>query len=273
MNIITLTTDFGQSDYSVAALKGALYSRVPEVRLVDISHQIAPYDILQGAYVLSRAYKHFPQGTLHLIGIDAEQTPWQRQLLVCYQGHFFLGADNGILSLVCSDTDALQIFEINRQQGSCPFPSLEIFPQIAQEFFSGVSPHHIGTESHRPLKDLQSYGVNVASNKIIGSIIYIDHYGNAVSNITKELFDATRDHRDFEIFVAGQRFTQICHSYNEFAFTCSKISDLEGEAMLLFNHSQHLELALYKSNMSTVGGASSLLGVRYHDQIAIYFKD
>lgn len=269
MRIITLTTDFGQGDYSVAALKGALYNCVPDACLVDISHQIMPYNIIQAAYVLLNTYTHFPKGTLHLIGVDAEQTPWQRQILVKYKGHYFLGTDNGILSLVCEERSEIEIVEIDQQQEACSFSSLKIFPAVAQALFSGKSLSQIGKPTPPILKEMTFFNLDVSSNAIIGSIIYIDTYGNAVSNIKKELFTSVQNNRSFEIYVALHRFTTIYDSYNAIAYNDK---NAEGKAMLLFNHSGYLELAIYKSNILTIGAASSLMGVQYQDQISVYFK-
>ena len=88
MKIITLTTDFGLRDYSVGAVKGAIYTKCPDARIVDISHLVSPFDIFQTAYILKNAYKHFPKGSIHVIGVDAERNPEKRHLLMLLNGHY-----------------------------------------------------------------------------------------------------------------------------------------------------------------------------------------
>ena len=103
MNIVTLTTDFGTKDYFVSATKAAIFSEVKEVQIFDISHHISPYNVTEAAYVLKNAYKSFPKGTIHLIGVDSELTPENKHLAMLFDGHFFIGADNGIFSLIINE--------------------------------------------------------------------------------------------------------------------------------------------------------------------------
>ena len=96
MNIVTLTSDFGNKDYSVAAVKGALVSTVQNPQVIDISHQIEPYNVTQAAYVLKNAYKTFPKGSIHIVGVESEKTPETDHLAMFFDGHYFIGLDNGI---------------------------------------------------------------------------------------------------------------------------------------------------------------------------------
>ncbi|MDR1877390.1 MAG: SAM-dependent chlorinase/fluorinase, partial [Flavobacteriaceae bacterium] len=103
MGIITLTTDFGLDDFHVASLKGTIYSQLPEVTIVDISHQIMPFDLIQTAYILQNSYKNFPKGTIHIIGVDALPSPYVKPIAAEINGHFFICNDNGILSLTAGE--------------------------------------------------------------------------------------------------------------------------------------------------------------------------
>ena len=99
MPIVTLTTDFGEKDHYVGAVKGAIYSELDSVRIVDISHSISPFHITEAAYIIQNAYHSFPKGTIHIIGIDSELNPENRHIAVALDGHYFICANNGIISL------------------------------------------------------------------------------------------------------------------------------------------------------------------------------
>ena len=100
MTIITLTTDFGHKDYSIAVIKVALLNHIPEATIIDISHQITPYNHSETAYILKNAFSAFPKGSIHIIGVESELTPENIHLAMEFEGHFFIGADNGIFSLI-----------------------------------------------------------------------------------------------------------------------------------------------------------------------------
>ena len=101
MHIITLTTDFGIKDHFVSAVKGAIYTQLPEARVVDISHEISPFHITEAAYIIQNAYKSFPKGSIHIIGIDSELHPENKHIAVELDDHYFICANNGLISLIC----------------------------------------------------------------------------------------------------------------------------------------------------------------------------
>ena len=136
MKIITLTTDFGLRDYSVGAVKGAIYTKCPDARIVDISHLVSPFDIFQTAYILKNAYKHFPKGSIHVIGVDAERNPEKRHLLMLLNGHYFIGADNGIFNLLAEENEPIQLFEVATDIPITLFPTLNVFPSVIEKVYS-----------------------------------------------------------------------------------------------------------------------------------------
>ena len=103
MAIVTLTTDFGHKDYSVSVIKGALLQQLPDLTIIDISHEISPYNASETAYILKNAFRAFPQGSIHIIGVESEWTPENVHLAMEFEGHYFICADNGILSLIKED--------------------------------------------------------------------------------------------------------------------------------------------------------------------------
>ncbi|MDO4229579.1 MAG: SAM-dependent chlorinase/fluorinase [Capnocytophaga sp.] len=267
MNIITLTTDFGERDYFVGAIKGAIYSRIPQGRIVDISHLIAPFDVIQAAYVLKNAYIHFPKGSIHIIGVVSEQTPERKHLIMKLREHYFIGADNGIFNLLQeNEQEEVEIYEVESNQSNLLFPALDFFPDIASEICKGTPLNKIGkaTDSYKKTKPFLP---EISSDRraIYGNIIYIDHYGNAVSNITRSLFYQVGENRPFEVIFSMYSFDKIHANFG------GKIG--EGSNFLLFNSVGYLQIGIFKSNLNTVGGASTLLGIEYADKVSIRFQN
>uniref|UniRef100_UPI0030D78422 SAM hydrolase/SAM-dependent halogenase family protein n=1 Tax=uncultured Planktosalinus sp. TaxID=1810935 RepID=UPI0030D78422 len=103
MPIITLTTDFGEKDHFAGAVKGAIYSELETIKIVDISHSVSPFHITEAAYIIQNAYRSFPKGTIHIVGIDSELTPENKHIAVLLDDHYFICADNGIVSLITQE--------------------------------------------------------------------------------------------------------------------------------------------------------------------------
>src|SRR5476651_2835145 len=115
MAIITLTTDLGDKDIYQAALKGSILKLIPGVTIVDITHSVAAFDVQQAAFILKNSFYYFPDNTVHLIGIDTVYSGGIKYLAIRYKNHYFVGADNGIFSLMF-DNSAVEIVEINIMQ-------------------------------------------------------------------------------------------------------------------------------------------------------------
>ena len=275
MSIITLTTDFGTKDHFVAKIKGAIISDTPEVAVVDITHQISPFNIMETAYVIENSYKHFPEKTIHIIGVDSEKTPENTHLVIKLNGQYFICADNGILSIVCNNINPDEIFEINiHNKIESENSAIKTFTKVACHLAKGGEPEVIGKRIKK-IKSVKSINpfINDDKNQIIGAVLYIDNYGNVVTNIKQAFFKETAKGRKFEISVRNHKFNKIFNSYSEivdFTIDEEKRSN-EGRALALFNSSKYLEIAIYKSNPLNVGTASSLLGLKIYDSVTINF--
>lgn len=276
MAIITLTTDFGVKDHFVGALKGSIYSELADAQIVDISHKVSPFNIQECAYILSNAYKSFPEGTIHIVGVDAEPTVENQHIAVLLDGHYFICANNGVISLLTSEINPKKVVEISLpRQTSASFPVLDVFIKVACHIARGGTLEVIG-KPFTALKEIKDFlpSVEDTGSKIVGTVIYIDNYGNVITNITKKFFETHRKGRNFEINVRTNQITQIHSNYSDiinFDLEKSKRKGA-GNALALFNTASYLELAIYKSNLTTVGGASSLFGLDYRDIISINFK-
>ncbi|MBL6647832.1 MAG: SAM-dependent chlorinase/fluorinase [Flavobacteriaceae bacterium] len=275
MSVISLITDFGTKDHYVGSLKGALYSELNDLRIVDISHSISPFNIIEAAYIIENSYKNFPIGSIHIIGVDSEKTPEQNHLVIKLDGHYFICADNGILSLLTTKIKPEKIININvHNELPTTFSVLDVFVKIAAHIYRGGSIDLVGSKIEK-LKEIYNINpiLNEKTNEIIGNVIYVDNYENVVTNITKKIFQDFGKSRKFEINARNYKFKQIVKSYSEaIRFDINKESRKEiGKKIALFNKSDYLELSIYKSNPFSSGGASSLFGLNYRDIIIIKF--
>jgi len=276
MVLVTLTTDFGHKDYSISVIKAALLGKIPNVSIIDISHEISPYNISEAAYILKSAYKAFPKGSIHIVGVESEFTPENMHIVMQLEGHYFVGADNGIFSLIKEDIKPDKLVSINIHETiSSSFPVLDIFVQVASHITRNGTLEVIGNpiEKIRELTNVKPV-ISQDGSQIIGSVIYVDNYGNVITNITKNLFKEIGKSRDFTINARTVKFRKIYLSYSQaIDFNLPKEDrEEDGKKLALFNTSGHLELAIYKSNPYTVGSASSLFGLDYRDLISIQFE-
>ena len=276
MPIITLTTDFGEKDHFAGAVKGTIYSEMDNVKIVDISHSISPFHITEASYIIKNAYKCFPKGSIHIIGIDSELTPENKHLAVYLDGHYFICANNGILSLIASEIKPEKIVEINiHNTVETNFPVLDVFVRVACHLARGGTLEVVGksSENLKYLKEVEPY-VNADKSQIVGHVIYIDNYGNVVTNISRKLFEGTGKGREFVLNARTARFTEIYETYSDainFKLEKEKREE-DGKKLAIFNSANYIELAIYKSNPSTVGSASTLFGLELRDTITVKFE-
>ena len=276
MSIITLTTDFGLKDYFVGALKGKLISEYPEVQIIDISHDIDLFNISEASYFINSFWKDFPKNTVHLIGVDHELTKENKHIAMQWNNQFFVCADNGILSILTQKMVPQKIVEINihnrLQEGAT---DLDVFVKVACHLAKGGNLNVIGKEisTIKIVNELQAV-VTSDFNSIKGCVIYTDHFGNCVTNISKKIFQDIGKNRSFEIKFGTKNIKKIHLNYSDFKVSEKyTLKDYEGEKLALFNEAGFLEIAIYRSNPNTVGSARSLLGLKYRDVVYVVFSN
>ncbi len=265
--IVTLTTDWGNRDYFAGAVKGKLYSLIPDVRVVDISHDIENFDINHAGYVIKNAFSFFPEGSIHILGVDSEEyannNEIQSHLIVKYKSHYFIGADNGIFSMIAPLNDVEAIYELTipykeiNGEFKYIFPERDRFVYAAAHLANGGDITEIAKpiEEFKELLDIQP----VYSNEYIrGTVIHVDGYENAVVNISKKLFESLVNGRKFVIVFRNVKITVIHEQYSDVP---------DQHIVALFNSSGLLEIAINKAN------ASGLLGLRKNDRVSIEFYD
>jgi S-adenosylmethionine hydrolase len=274
MSLITLTTDFGTKDHFVGAVKGAIYSELADAKIVDITHEISPFNITETAYILKNSYKSFPEGTIHIVGVDSELSENNKHIAIELDNHFFVCPDNGIISMIASEIQPTKIVEINiHDRIGSSFPVLDIFVKVACFIARGGNLTVIGKEidEFKKLIEIQPK-VNQKKTQIIGGVLYIDNYGNVITNISRKMFYDIGKGRAYTVNASRYSFTKIFNKYNEITGVNPKDSrQFDGNKLAIFNSADYLEIAVYRSNLNTVGGASTLLGLSYRDPIIIDF--
>lgn len=276
MPIITLTSDFGEKDHFIGAIKGCIYSELNDVIVTDVSHAISPFNIPEAAYIIQNAYHAFPKGSIHIIGVDSELHKENKHIVVKLDDHYFICANNGIVSMIASEIVPEQIFEINiHDKIDNTITGLDVFIKVACHIARGGALNVIGKPiaAIKPIRNLVPY-VNDEQTQIIGSVIYIDNYGNVITNIKRAFFEKIQKGRSFEILARSYKFKHIYSKYSDivnFDIPEEKRHD-EGRGLVVFNVSNYLEIAIYKSNTHTTGSASTLMGLNIRDTVTINFN-
>ncbi|MFV5692871.1 SAM hydrolase/SAM-dependent halogenase family protein [Flavobacterium sp. LT1R49] len=274
MSIITLTTDYGLKDHFVGALKGKILSEYSEASIIDISHDIDPFNTVETSYIIGASYASFPKGTVHLIGVDMEFNKDNQHIVMQWNDHYFIAADNGILSMLSQKIVPQKMVAINiHDRLHNEATDLDVFVKVACHIAKGGLMNVIGKEinSIKQVTDLQSL-MAIDGNSLKGHVIYIDHFGNVVTNITKKYFIEVAKGRPYEIVMKTKNIKTILPNYSAIASSDKyPIKYYEGEKLAIFNEAGFLEIAIFRSNPSKVGSANSLLGLNYRDIINIKF--
>lgn len=274
MSIITLTTDYGLKDHFVGSLKGKLLSEFREATIIDISHNIDAFNVAEAAYIIGAAYSSFPKGTVHLIGVDIELNTENQHIAMQWNDQYFVCADNGILSMLVQKIVPQKLVAINiHDRLPNEATDLDVFVKVACHLAKGGLPNVIGKEI-KTIKEVTELQAITQDNQIKGYVIYIDHLGNAVTNISKKTFLEMGKGRPYSIQFKNQTIKTILPKYSDIGISEKyPLKYYEGEKLAIFNEAGFLEIAIFRSNPDTVGSASSLLGLSYRDVVTIEFKN
>ncbi len=259
MTIVTLTTDLGTRDHYVGGVKGELLRALPHIQIIDISHDITPFNIMHGSFVLKNCYHHFPDGTFHLIGVNMLYEENAQFLIVVKGQHTFIGPDNGIFGLLWDGEPADKAFRLflNDMEKKSTLPMKDLYVRAMKhllierniEKISEKIPSFRQSTMGRPI---------VSPDHIRGSIIYFDHFENAIVNIQKEEFESIRK---------GRKFIFYFKRYDDVESICENYSDVpESEKLCMFNSSGYLEIAINKGN------ARGLLNLSVGDIVQVEFR-
>lgn len=259
MPIITLTSDLGEGSHYAAIVKGSVLRLLPSANLVDVTHAIANYDILHAAYVVGRSFRAFPEGSVHVVAIDPEQgEDLAEPIAVACEGHFFVGPNNGLISLICDHAEAtchrVESPGLFLEQFPRSFRAARVFAPAAAFLASGGELEELGPPTR--LKDIRWGDPSYSNNCLRGKIIHIDRFGNAITNIQKGEFLDLKQERRFEIFIRNVRLRRIVSTYSDVS---------KADALAIFGESNRLEIAMREAS------AAELLGLKVNDMITIEF--
>ncbi len=274
MPVITFTSDYGLVDHRVSAVKGTILNLKEDISIVDISHHIQAYNLLQAAYIVRNAYPFFPKGTVHIISVDSFYTKERKCILYKADGHYFIAADNGILSLIFYDQKPEAIYEItvnNRFDDEVKFTPTDVFAPAAVHLQNGGLPEVIG----RKIKTAKQLSFaravfNESEKMIIGEVMYIDNFGNLVSNISKKFFEQSGlGAENFTIKFRNLTLSKIYNHYTEVVQNWQKENQFHGKPAAVFNDAGLLELTIYKGD--STNGAKNLFGLKVGENIFVEF--
>jgi hypothetical protein len=231
--VITLTTDFGSADGYVGALKGAVLSIAPKVRLIDLTNEIPSYDIVVGAHHLGCAFSFYPKGTVHLAVVDPGVGSARRPLLIVTKNYFLVGPDNGLFTRIVQQEPAVEIFELTetkyfRPDISYTFHGRDVFGPVAAHLSRGVSPSSFGKKL-KSMKQLPDFTFQKTENGWSGKVLFFDKFGNAFVNIHRSGV------KKFSSVLWGKKEIAMYKTYSEIP---------KGEPGAIFGSSGFLEIAL-----------------------------
>ncbi len=220
--IITLTTDFGLNDHFVGTIKGVILNISPEIEIVDISHSVQAFDVLDGALTIAQSYSYFPSGTVHLVVVDPGVGTARRPILVTSDRHHFVAPDNGVLSMVYAREERLHIRHVTAEHYSLQpisntFHARDIFAPVAAWLAKGVDPEKFGDEISDFVRFNPPKPKSVNGNTLRGVILKVDRFGNLVTNITAQdapmLFGT--EPAPFKMVVGKHEITAILPNYSD----------------------------------------------------------
>ena len=239
MPVITLTTEWKPDDIYYGIIKGKLTSLSPGTAIIDNAGNIPPFNLSHASFIIRNTFGNYPKGSVHIICVHTEAAEEQDFLVVKARDHFFIGTDNGIFNLILNAEPE----EIVRLESDEMIPDeLEIFARAASQLIEGKQMTEIG-ERVKTLSEKVPLRATIEKDVIIGSIIFIDSYGNAISNITREVFYRVFENREYRILIqSNKNYTdQICERYSDVPV---------GDMLARFNQLDLLEIAINGADVS-----------------------
>jgi S-adenosyl-L-methionine hydrolase (adenosine-forming) len=254
LSLVTLLTDFGSRDYFVASMKGVILNINPQAHLIDLSHDVRPHDIFQAAYLLKSCYRYFPDGTVHVAVVDPGVGSSRRPLLVSTSRYFFVGPDNGLFTYIFDDETGVEVRHIENRQyrldsEGATFDGRDLFAPAAAWLTKGQPLGSFGRLV--PHSERLSIGQPRWNNHVMaGQIVYVDHFGNLISNLTRlqltEVRSITKRSQPY-IRLAGITIDGLVESYSE--------GTLHSPSALINSNGQ-LEVFVKEGNAAATLGAT-----------------
>jgi len=257
MALITIISDWKNDDYYTGMITGLIKANISDADIIEITNKIENFNIYQAAFIANNTIKYFPKGSIHIIAVSSEAGKEQKHIIIKHNGNYIISSDNGIPGLMFKTTPEL-VVELDTISEQGTFPELNIFAKVAVFIAKGGDIKTLGTEKNHLYRQIDAMP-GIGSDYISGTVIYNDSFGNAITNISKEMFENYRKERDFSIHFVSASYVikKINKLYSEVE---------EGEKLAVFNTLGLLEIAINK------GSAEKLLGLEKGTNIKIRFK-
>jgi S-adenosylmethionine hydrolase len=232
-------TDFGTKDGYVGAMKGVILGINPQCTLVDITHEISPQEVFEGALVLGNTYRCFPRGSIHLAVVDPEVGTQREALVVEAEGYYFVGPDNGLFTWIYRRGEVTQVVGIHSRDFlphtiSQTFHGRDIFAPTAGYLSLGRKPELFGARMDQ-WREIDIPEPRVTSKGLTGEVIHIDRFGNVITNLRRDLLEPLADRGPLQIHIKGRRISGLKAAYAEAR---------EGELMAVLDSFDLLEISL-----------------------------
>jgi S-adenosylmethionine hydrolase len=262
----------GLNDHYVASLKGSLLSADHTVNIIDITHDVSPFDISEAAFHVTSCYQDFPKGTIHVVGVDSEPivnfggSDGSFPTIMEFAGQYFISNDNGFFGAFLKEERPNAIWRIEHfisDPKAFKFPTKNILIEAAIRLMKGESPASFATSFNGYKNALALVAVS-ETNLIKGHVVHVDSYGNAITNVHHTLFERFGENTPFILYFKRKDYfiDVISNTYNEVA---------QGEKVAIFNENGFLEIAINRGASGSTGGAEQLFGLHKNDIIRIEF--
>lgn len=255
MAFITFMSDFGNVDHYVAAVKARIFSINPLQQVVDISHNIEHFNLAHGSFVLKSVFRDYPPGTVHISAVNSFSQQGEPYIAIKLESHFFVGADNGMFSLI-SDIEPEAMVYLDDTDPRSSFPAKDVFASAAMLLAQDKPLSALGKPVEGGMKRLIGRQVRATKKQIAGHVVRVDHYGNLITNIEKNVFEILNKGSGFSVTFGRENMPKVMKSYD---------SSGDGDIFVIFNSLGLLEIGINKGN------ASELLGLGYDSPVNIIF--
>jgi S-adenosylmethionine hydrolase len=246
-----LTTDFGLSDHYVGAMKGVILSICPQAQIVDISHEVAPFETAEGAFTVSQAYPCFPRRTTHVVVVDPGVGSARRPILMEAGGQYFVAPDNGVLSLIgAQEKHKVRLISNElyfRKPVSRTFHGRDIFAPVAAHLAAGVPPSRLGKVIHDYLRPEFQKPQPSGKHSWIGRILKIDRFGNLITNFHEREFRGL-ERKSFSLAIGMTEIVRMAGTYAEAK---------PGELFVIAGSSGYLEVAVNQGSAAKQVGCQT----------------
>ncbi|MGR3294487.1 MAG: SAM hydrolase/SAM-dependent halogenase family protein [Candidatus Scalindua sp.] len=259
-SLITLITDFGLQDGYIGVMKGVMANINPSANVIDISNTIAAHDIFQAACVLNNSYNYFPKGTIHMVVVDPGVGSDRKIICLKTEDYLFLAPDNGVLSFVIAKEESPSIREITNGKFFLPtisntFHGRDVFAPVAAHLSKGVNHKELGERIDKVNKIDLPKPILSTDGKLTAEIIYVDSFGNLITNVNKEVIDRMKVGTERVLITMGRRrINGICSSYTDVG---------DNEALAIFGSSGYLEISV------NLGSAGDVLKLKKGDKLIL----